>query len=127
MPVASAPIVPDMSPSMSQPAPMIGSGTDMMPVPPMMGSGDQMPMTVPPMMGSGDQMPMTVPPMLGSGDQMPMPVMNMGSMSSTDGVTGSGPQVLPVAPMGSVSYKPLASGDEIDGFNFDDVLVASPI
>ena len=113
MPVASAPIVPDMSPSMSQPAPMIGSGTDMMPVPPMM--------------GSGDQMPMTVPPMLGSGDQMPMPVMNMGSMSSTDGVTGSGPQVLPVAPMGSVSYKPLASGDEIDGFNFDDVLVASPI
>lgn len=119
MPVASAPIVPDMSPSMSQPAPMIGSGTDMMPVPSMM--------PVPPMMGSGAQMPMTVPPMMGSGDQMPMPVMNMGSMSSTDGVTGSGPQVLPVAPMGSVSYKPLASGDEIDGFNFDDVLVASPI
>jgi hypothetical protein len=53
--------------------------------------------------------------------------MNMGSMSSTDGVTGSGPQVLPVEPMGSVSYKPLGAGDEIEGFNFDDVLIPSPI
>jgi hypothetical protein len=89
---------------------MIGSGTDMMPVPPMMGSGAQMhmPEPVPPVVETAQ------PPalMMGSGGS---PMMNMESAPA------------PAQQMPAVPYKPLGASDEIEGFNFDDVLNPSPI
>jgi hypothetical protein len=102
---------------------MIGSGTEMMPVPPMMGSGAQMPM---PMVASPTQMPV---PMMGSGAQMPMPMVASPTQMP---MMGSGAQMPPMmmesgSQMPAVPYKPLGAGDEIEGFNFDDVLNPSPI
>jgi hypothetical protein len=47
-----------------------------------------------------------------------MPGMMPGMMPSS---------AMPQVPQPMPSYKPLSSAEELDGFNFDDVLTGSPI